>query len=128
MKETKIRLANDGKVYKGDKHIATVAGGDIKFNHHAYKRHKDEIEHLVFGEMETEPVDIGLEPIDYTEPVTPLELFNTETGKWHGEEDPHVVTWRKANWSADAFSAKYDHQEELLLNNFARYGMNYNKL
>lgn len=118
-----IRLDDDGSVYRGDKLIATVDGDDITFKHHAYKKHRDEIEYLTRGDYteSPEPVDIGLEPIQ-SDPVTPIELFKMGNGGFLGEENPPVVLWRKDNWSLESFQAKYAHQEELLRNNFEKEG------
>ena len=122
-----IRLADDGKVYRDDKHIATVEGGEIKFNHYSYKKHKDEIEYLVFGEYETTPDPVDVEPeTKDPRPRTPIELTNTPSGKWYGEEDPHVVNWRQEHWSPEEFEKRYSHKTELLYNNFAEQGMKYN--
>lgn len=118
-----ISLAEDGKVFRDDKHIATVTGDDIDFKHYSYKKHREEIEMLM---EDDEPIaDIGLEPISGGEPLTPIELFNTSTGKWYGEEDPHVVNWRSEHWSKRSFDERYAHKEELLHNNFAEQGMKY---
>ena len=119
MSKLVIRLADDGKVYRDDKHIATVKDGEVKFKHYSYKKHRDEIDLLLKGEEDEPEVETG------EEPATPLELFNTAAGKWYGEEAPEVVLWRKDNWSWKAFEAKYQHQVELLCNNFANEGLTF---
>lgn len=124
MSKKKIRLTDDGLAYLGDKHIATVTDGEIKYKHYTYKKHKDDIEYLLFGELEETPDTVDDQPNDET-PTTPLELFNTPDGKWYGEEAPEVVVWRSEHWSKRAFDEKYAHQEELLCNNFAKCGMKY---
>lgn len=114
-----IKLMDDGLVYRGDKLIAQVIDEDIVFKHHAYKKHRDEIEYLIRGDYsETPPAVDEEEPESKEEPVTPSELFAMGNGGRLGEENPPVVLWRKDNWSLEAFQAKYAHQEELLKNNF----------
>ena len=125
---SELRLTDDGYAYIGDKHIATVIDGEIKYKHYTYKKHKNDIEYLLFGELETLPDAVDDEPEDEPEdetPATPLELFNTPDGKWYGEEAPEVVIWRSEHWSKKSFDEKYAHQEELLANNFAKCGMKY---
>ena len=98
----KIKIKED-LVYRGKKLIATIDGDEIKFKHHAYKKHREEIESLL------EPVaDIGLEPMPST-PVddatdAPIEFSLTAHGKRMGEETPEIVVWRQNNWSPEKYS------------------------
>lgn len=126
MSKLVISLNDKGEVYRDGKLIATVKGGEISFKHYSYKKHRDEIEYLL-GDIDDEPEsEIIAETVSSDEePVTPLELFETPAGKWHGEEAPDVVIWRSKNWSKDAFRAKYAHQEELLCSNFASEGLKF---
>ena len=125
MSKLVIRLADDGKVYRDDKHIATVKDGEVKFKHYSYKKHRDEIDLLLKGEDTIPLEDVKKSLMPEEEPATPLELFNTAAGKWYGEEAPEVVLWRKDNWSWKSFEAKYQHQVELLCNNFANEGLKF---
>jgi hypothetical protein len=127
----------DGEVFRDDKLIATVNGnGKIKFKHYSYKKHRDEIEYLITGDDEGEPVDIGLEPIEVSVPDVveadkqphgdaPKHFFEEGNGKNMGEATPAVVLWRKANWDEDKFKAKYDSMTEVLERNFAIEGKKY---
>ena len=125
MSKLTISFNDKGEVHRDGKLIATVKGGIISFKHYSYKKHRDEIEYLLGDTDEPEPEVVSEEATEGEEPVTPLELFETPAGKWHGEEAPEVVLWRKEHWSRDAFNAKYQHQEELLCSNFAAEGMKF---
>ena len=137
MSEMTIRLT-DGEVYRDDKLIATVKdNGKIRFKHYSYKKHRDEIEYLISGDAEGEPVDIGLEPIEVPVPeVTevdrqphsdaPKHFFEEGNGKHMGEETPCVVEWRKSNWTKDRFNAKYASQRDILEFNYNLEGKKYN--
>jgi len=120
-----IRLDDDGKVFRDDKHIATVTDGEVSFNHYSYKKHKDEIEYLVFGEYETtpDPVDVKVDP----KPKTPAHLLIEGEGRWYGESNPPVVEWRKKNWSKEAFDDHYGHQLEHLQEVYGKHGLTYDR-
>jgi hypothetical protein len=114
----KIRL-KDGKAYRGDKLVAWYDGDELKFKHWKFKALKEEIEALA---QDDEPVVESDDP----EPPTPPELINMGiNGAWFGECHPHVVEWRKKNWSKKAFDKKYEFKYELLCNNYDAEGMKY---
>jgi len=134
-KKLVLSIEENGSIYRGSKLIGKVVDDDIKFKHHAYRKHLEEIRLLMAdedpeGSYDDEPVaDIGLEPlVDVKpDPVTPAHLFLVGEGKWYGEENPPVVEWRRENWSKEAFDDKYAHKEMLLQEIYDKHDMIYDR-
>lgn len=134
-KKLVLSIEENGSIYRGSKLIGKVVDGDIKFKHHAYRKHLEEIRLLMSdtdadGSYDDEPVaDIGLEPlVDVKpDPVTPAHLFLVGEGKWYGESNPPVVEWRRENWSKEAFDDKYAHKEMLLKEIYDKHDMIYDR-
>ena len=127
-----ISLEDDGKVYRGAKLIATVEGGEIKFKHYSYKKHAQEIEMLMEGDVETldDPVEEAIEEDEasvYEQADAPKELFAEGNGIWYGELNPPVVDWRKKHWSTEDFEAKYGGKEELLTEIYHKHDLIYDR-
>lgn len=121
MKKLTISLHDNGEVYRGDKLIATVSGDDITFKHHAYKKHRDEIEII----MSQGDLDLDDEQEEEEPPVTPAHLFLEGNGRWYGEANPPVVLWRKDNWTLKQYDAKYGDRFDVLCEIFDKEGMKY---
>ena len=121
MKSLTIKLNNDGGIYRDDKLIGKLDDGEIIFNHHAYRKHTEEVQLLMAGDSQPELED---DEVDET-PAAPAALFLEGNGRWWGEESPFVVEWRREHWSRAAWLMKYGHQEELLANNYHAEGMDW---
>lgn len=125
-----ITLTDEGQVFRGDKLIATVAGDEISFAHHAYKKHRDEIDFLISGNAPDPDEDVDEAPrrtlASNAPPTTPSELFREgEKAGWYGEENPPVVEWRRDNWSKEAFAKRYGHKTQVLTEIYEQEGLEY---
>ena len=124
----KIKLKED-KVFRGRKLIATIEDGEIKFKHYTYKKHREDIEALMGDKPETEEVVETEEVIEDKDPMpkTPMSLILEGEGRWYGESNPPAVEWRKANWSKEAFIAKYGKQADHLTEVYAKHNLIYDR-
>ena len=101
--------------------------GSVKFRHHAYRKHLEEVKLLIAGSEDySEASEEESEVETPEEPVTPPELFLEGRGSFFGESNPPVVEWRKKHWSKEAFDKKYT-DVELLQQVYAKHDMIYDR-
>ena len=129
MTENEITLDSGGKIFRGNKLIGKVnSDGSVKLNHHAYRKHLDEIELLIAGsqiDSEASEHDLGDEISD--QPVTPIEYFQMGEGDFYGESNPPVVDWRWEDWSRAAYWKRYGGKGDLLREVYAKHDMIYDR-
>lgn len=125
----KIRIKEDS-VYGGRKLIASIVDGEIKFKHYVYKKHREAIEALMENSspVTAEPAENN-PPITADDPMpkTPMHLILEGEGRWYGESNPPAVEWRRANWSKEAFVAKYGKQADHLAEVYEKHNLIYDR-
>jgi hypothetical protein len=107
MNTEQIKLKDDGEVYRGEKHIATVEDGGVKWEHWTLKKkHEEEVEALLTGDVKMEPIPPNpkINPeVQYkqteAEPEPPMD--------YRGDISPGYPEWYLRANGQEAWDEKY---------------------